>query len=241
MSKSVSKCHVIVTTVVGGLILLLTTCATVPPPRIDGPIPVVFLPLFTACAPVDHEASLVISKADSRVFSSAMVWSFPSDGRADIQFNSPLGDTVLQVSHDSNQWKVTGSVELSIVENSRGIMNVGGYDIPIKSDEIGCILSGGWPSNWLNSLSVTASNSSVRQLTGSDDLRHIVVDISVSKDGGAFRSGNIKSRAMLEWGGIFGFFRHKITITRQQENGLVSMTMTGVNGYVAEWTIANEY
>jgi hypothetical protein len=54
-----------------------------------------------------------------------------------------------------------------------------------------------------------------------------------------FRGGDIKSRVLLEWGGVFGFFTQKIVIERSQSQGSVSMRITGLRDYLTSWTIVD--
>ena len=77
-------------------------------------------------------------------------------------------------------------------------------------------------------------------MTGGDELRHIVVDISLANSAGAYNDADIKSRVVLTWGGMFGFYQQTVTITRGQAMGSISMRMTGVKDYVADWNIINE-
>lgn len=231
-----SKINIMAGLMVSGQ-LLLNSCVTLHRPTESVSIPVIYQPMFMACAPLDREATLTMANAGVNFFSATMVWSFPTHERADIQFNSPLGDTMFQVSRKGSSWSVLGSEGVSIVENAQGVIEVGGYEIPLKSDEVGCVLTGVWPASWLNTLDAKVSSSAGMELTGSDRLRKIVVNVELANSGGTFHSGDIKSRVMLEWGGIFGFFRRKIMIERLEANGSVTMTISGVKEYRAKWTI----
>lgn len=200
-------------------------------------IPVVYQPMFRACAPIDREANLTISEDGSRIFGAAMVWSFPSPAHADIQLNSPLGDTITQFTRNGSHWTVSGADGVVISETSSGALSVGGYEIPIKSDEVGCILSGVWPANWLTDLDATVSSSASLSLSGKDNLRKIVLDINTATGTTQFRSDDIRSRVMLEWGGLFGFFRRSVLIERISSKGVISMQVSGVKSYLTKWTL----
>ena len=174
------------------------------------------------------------------MFSSNVVWSFESKKIAEIQFNGPLGDSLLEVKRDENTWSVSGAGDLRIGESPRGSLSVDGHDIPLKSDEIGCVLSGVWPSSWLLSLTVTEKGPASIELSGADALRRVDVDISLRKVAGGFHSSDIKSCAVLTWGGVMGLFKRAATICRERKGDSVSMRLTGINDYVIEWVISNE-
>jgi hypothetical protein len=204
------------------------------------PIPVIFQPLFSACYPIDREASLRITKLGSNVFSSNVVWSFETAKKAEIQFNGPLGDTQLQVKRDERAWVVSGAGDLRIGESSQGTLSVDGHDIPLKSDEIGCVLSGVWPNEWLATLNVADKGPVSIQLSGADELRHVDLDISLRKVADGFHSSDIKSCAVLTWGGFMGMFRRAATICRERKADSVSMRLSGINDYIADWVINND-
>ena len=203
-------------------------------------MPVVFQPLFRACAPSENEASLTISKDGARVFSSQVVWSFQSARKAAIQVNTPMGETIYEISRNNQVWDSTSSSKLNIFESSSGVLNVEGYDVPLKSDEIGCILSGVWPAEWLSSMTVIKSSASELRLQGADGFREVHVDVSRRVSDALFRKSEIKSCATLEWGGVWKLFKKSVRICRDQVNDGISMRVSGLHNYLVEWKISDE-
>ena len=235
--KSMSRAKFATLVVVG---CLSSSCVTTASRHEPVAIPVIFQPLFSACHPIDHEASLRITKLGNSVFSSNVVWSFENGKKSEIQFNGPLGDTLLHVKRDGGAWTVSGAGDMRVGESPQGTLSVDGRDIPLRSDEIGCVLSGVWPSDWLSSLSVSAKGPASIGLTGSDDLRRVDVDILLRNASDGFHSSDIKSCAMLTWGGVLGLFRRVATICREQKANSVSMRLSGINDYIVEWVISDD-
>jgi hypothetical protein len=217
-----------------------SSCVTTASRHAPLAIPVIFQPLFSACHPIDREASLRITRLGNNVFSSSVVWSFENGKKAEIQFNGPLGDTLLQVKRDGSVWTVSGAGDMRVGESPQGTLSIDGRDIPLKSDEIGCVLSGVWPSDWLSSLSVTEKGPASIELTGSDDLRRVDVDILLRNPSDGFHSSDIKSCAVLTWGGVLGLFKRVATICREQKANSVSMKLAGINDYIVEWVISDD-
>ena len=203
-------------------------------------IPVIFQTIFRACEPSDGEATLTLSDRGNRLFSAAMVWSVPSARKADVQFNSPVGDTIFQISRSSGDWSVTGVRSPEIHENSSGVISVNGYDVPLKSNEVGCVMAGNWPAEWLSSLEVVEKSPSAIQMRGADSVRSIVADIQVRQGTAGFKSTDIKSCVMLKWGGFLGFFENNAVICRDDTRDGVAMRMSGIDGFIAEWVIQHE-
>jgi hypothetical protein len=136
---------------------------------------------------------LTISKDGARVFSSQVVWSFQSLRKAAIQVNTPMGDTIYEISRNNQIWDSTSVSKLNVFESSSGVLNVEGHDIPLKSDEIGCVLSGVWPAEWLSSMAVNNSSASELRLQGADGFRDVHVDVSRRVSDAPFRNSEIKS------------------------------------------------
>ena len=218
----------------------LSSCATLHRPREPALVPVVFQPLFRACAPIENEAALIISKDGARVFSSQVVWSFQSARKAAIQVNTPMGDTIYEISRNNQIWDSTSVSKLNVFESSSGVLNVEGHDIPLKSDEIGCVLSGVWPAEWLSSMAVNKSSASELRLQGADGFRDVHVDVSRRVSDAPFRNSEIKSCATLEWGGLWMLFRKSVRICRDQVNDGINMRVSGLNNYLVEWKISDE-
>lgn len=221
-------------------LLQLSACATLQRPHEPALVPVVFQPLFRACAPIENEAALTLSKDGARVFSSQVVWSFQSPRKATIQFNTPMGDTVYEISRNNQIWESTSASKLNIFESSSGVLNVEGYDIPLKSDEVGCVLSGVWPAEWLSSMAVIKSSASELRLQGADRFREVHVDVSRRVSDAPFRNSEIKSCATLEWGGVWRLFQKSVRICRDQVNDGINMRVSGLQNYVVEWKISDE-
>lgn len=224
----------------GILCLTVVSCVTIRRPHEPISIPVVFQPLFMACAPIDRDAIININKNQARVFTAAMVWSFSQKRQAEIQFNSPVGDTMFQLSRNGSVWKVEGQDSLKVEENGQGVVSVNGYDLPLLADEIGCVMSGVWPVDWLSKLEFVERHNSRTVLWGQDNLREIELTLPVAQQMIAGPSGDTISCAVLKWGGFLGLMRKKITVCREPNHQSLKVTMSGLNDYSIDWVINNE-
>ena len=222
------------------LIFLPLSCATLSRVHEPASVPVVFQPIFLNCSPMDRDAVLTVKKAESRVFSSNMVWSIPDYNSAEVQFNSVLGDTVFQVSRRLPQWQVTGPANLEITESISGVLSVNGFELPILGEEVGCILAGTWPAAWLQQLVLRGSSGRSLSMSGVDHFRDFDVTMSIAPQPQSTRSDDIQSCAVLKWGGFLGLMRHKVTICREQTSEGLHVSLTGVNDYLIDWVIQNE-
>ena len=222
------------------LILATASCVTIPRQHVPVSIPIIFQPMFADCSPVDNDALITINKSGSRIFSAAMVWAFVNSRNAAIQFNSPLGDTIFSVSRGQPDWLVTGNVDLQVKESPRGVISVNGYEIPLRASELGCVMSGLWPSEWLNALYLDDRGGGSIVLTGEDELRRIDLSLSISPKLSGSQADDIKSCAVLKWGGFLGLMRKQVSICCENSRESLKMTMTGINDYVIDWMITHE-
>jgi len=220
--------------------LLAASCVTTLKQRAPAAIPIVFQPMFQNCWPADSDALLTVKKSGIRVFSSNMVWSIVDARNADIQFNSILGDTVFEVSRRMPSWNVVGPKGLKISENIQGIVSIDGFEIPILAEEIGCVLSGVWPSAWLQQLTLNSSSAGQVSLKGQDVHRDFAITMKVDHAPKANRADDIQSCTVLKWGGFLGVMRRKVTLCREQTGEGLLVSLTGVNDYLVEWVIQNE-
>lgn len=221
------------------LFLFFTSCQTSRRLHESISMPVILQPMFGACVPSEDEASIDIHKGDSRIFSATMVWSFLGDRGSSAQINSPFGDTVLEVQSNDGRWSTSGRVELKISENPNGFLRVESYDLPLKTAELGCILAGLWPAQWLRWLTVTKDERKVFRIEGSDGQR--TVKIEMNNYGSMTSAGNDDGIgcATLTWGGFLGFFQRQAEVCRARVANGVKLRLSGINNYLIEWTIGN--
>lgn len=222
------------------LALLNSSCATLSRYHEPVRVPVVYQPIFLRCWPMDRNAIITVKRAGTRVFSSEMVWSIPDAQSSDIQFNSLLGDTVFQVSRRLPKWQLTGPQNLEISENIRGVLTVNGFEIPVLAEEVGCILAGTWPAEWLRQADIQDSVGGMVSIKGADQLRDFDITMRMADQPQSNRSDDIQSCAVLRWGGFLGLMRRQVTFCREQTAEGLQVSLTGVNDYVIDWVIHNE-
>ena len=220
--------------------IMSTSCVRIAVIQEPVSVPVIFQPMFHSCEESDGEAVLRLNDAQSVGLTSTIVWNFKSQRNANIQVNSQLGDTLMEINRSGHVWKVIGPRAIKINEDSTGIIDIEGYELPLRSHELACVMAGYWPAQWLSTLKIAEQGGSFLRLTGKDELRKIDVTISMRKSGEGFRSGDIKSCVVLKWGGIFGLFEHEGSVCRDQARGGVVMRLDGIGNYKVEWTISDE-
>ncbi len=203
-------------------------------------VPVVFQSMFRDCEQSDGEATLRITAVDQTAFSASLVWNFRPQHVADIQMNSPLGDTLLEISGRGIHWTTKGPRSFTITETKSGVVAIDGYDLPLHSDELSCVIAGFWPAQWLSVLHISEQRGRYLRMVGHDDLREIDVALTLLNAGESPRLGDIKSCAVLKWGGFLGFFRKEGVLCRERIVDGVVMRLDGVGRYKVEWTIQDE-
>lgn len=200
-------------------------------------LPVVLQPAFQACAPSENEARFNIEKDGARVFSSNIVWLIDGAMQTSLQINSPLGETMFELRRSEGRWESLPDNRIKIQENPSGDLSLDGYDIPLKSDELGCILSGVWPAAWLRWMDIVQNRGSVIRLQGEDRFRTITIETPNPSSTNPTRMAAMEGCAEIRWGGFLGFFRRKATLCRKQSKEGVVMHLTGINKYLIDWTI----
>jgi hypothetical protein len=204
------------------------------------PVPVVFQSMFHSCEQSDGEALLRVIDVDAAEFSATVVWNFKPERLADIQVNSPLGDTLLEIHRKGRSWTRTGQGDFDIKESHSRVVSVGGYELPLQSDELSCVLAGFWPSHWLTTLRISEHRGKFLRMIGRDDQRDIDVSLTLTTAGASSQSGDIKSCAVLKWGGFLGFFRNEGSLCRDRMTDGVVMRLEGIGRYRVEWMIKDE-
>jgi hypothetical protein len=219
---------------------LIVSCATTQKPQSAMSIPVVYLPIFAPCEPQDQEVELSVTELDRRIFTGGLVIATQANGLISVQLNSVLGDTIFDAKRSNDLWATNGKFVISINETKQGKLEIDGHELPIQSNELGCLVSGYWPMRWISILNLTEDKDQKIELRGTDEQRSLNLNLKLTTNKDGSVSSNIKSCAMLQWGGIFGFFRRSVQLCRTQSDQLVDMQLTGVGDYRIHWVIHNE-
>jgi len=198
-------------------------------------MPVIMQPQFGACSPSEDEASLEIEKNGTRVFSANMVWSFNDGQDSSVQINSPFGDTIMEMRANAGRWSTSGQVQVNLAESRNGFLTIENYDVPVKSPELGCILGGVWPVEWLRWLEISKDDPKMFRLEGNDGLRTLRIDMNSSELSRHGHSGC----AFFTWGGFLGFFQRRVTLCREKMKNGTMLRLTGINNYLVNWTLNN--
>ncbi|MCX6125669.1 MAG: hypothetical protein NTV34_13125 [Proteobacteria bacterium] len=194
-------------------------------------------PLFSACIPGDGSAQFSLVGAGKTVSGVELVWNFIKVDYWDVQFNSIIGETQLEMSRRKSLYETKGIAEIKLSHDSAGFLIVDERPIPLKEEEISCFLAGRWPVTWLTFLREASSGVSGKYLyRGDDGMRGIVLTASVSPD-----ARSLGSCAVIQWGGVLGVFRHKsqICLTRTS-GGNYSAELLGPSDFQVKWWVENE-
>lgn len=216
---------------------MTSSCQTAKSIREPAAIPVILQPAFRSCFPSEAEAKLEIEKNGARVFVSAVVWSILNTDDMNLQVNTPLGETIFDVKRAESRWNTQPPEYIRISENRDGLLQVEGYDIPLKINEIGCILAGVWPASWMRWLHVSLDNGQQLQMTGRDGGRFIKIDMPYATPGNRTGFGRGLSCVEFKWGGFLGFFQRVVSLCRENSNSGLNMRLTGINDYNVIWNI----
>jgi hypothetical protein len=203
-------------------------------------VPVVFQSVFQSCDQSDGEASLRVRELNNSGFSAMIIWKFLPQSVAEVQLNSMLGDSLMEIKRRGRNWAASGAYSFKISESDSGVLAIDGNELPLLSEEISCVLAGFWPANWLSSLRVSEQRSAFLRLVGHEALRDVDVWLTLTKSAHSSESTDIKSCAVLRWGGVLGFFRKESTICRERMADSIVMRLDGVGRYKVEWTIHDE-
>ena len=202
-------------------------------------MPVILQPMFGACNPSEDEAALEIEKNGTRVFTANLVWALNSEGESSLQVNSPFGDTIVEMKVRDGQWSAAGQFEMKVTETRDGLINVQSYDVPLKSSELGCILAGVWPVEWLRWLDVAKDDRQIFRIEGSDGQRSIRIDMTNDVGGAGFAKNGRLSCAFFSWGGFLGFFQRQAKLCREKMSQGTTLKLTGINNYSVNWITDN--
>jgi hypothetical protein len=202
-------------------------------------MPVILQPLFGACHLSEDEARLEIEKQGTRIFSANMVWAFTAARDSVVQINSLFGDTILELRADAGKWSTNGQVQINIGESGRGFLTVDGYDLPVRSSELGCILAGVWPAEWLRWLEITRDDRQTFRVEGDDGQRTVKIEIENDTLPIALGQQGRAGCAYFTWGGFFGFFQRRAVLCRENIRDNTTMRLSGINNYLINWTIGN--
>jgi hypothetical protein len=219
------------------VIVLFGSCQTIQKTHEPPVLPVVLQPLFASCSPSEGDASFEIKKDTVRVLAGNLVWSFVKGQESVLQINSPFGDTIFEMRSVARKWTTTGDVQLDISETKSGILKLGRHELPLKSDELGCLLAGAWPAQWLSWLEKKQDELRWYRMMGYDGQRSVVVEFPKSGQAGKNSNPARVGCAYVTWGGFLGFFQKKSVICREQKKGNLSVSLSGINSYIINWTV----
>jgi hypothetical protein len=216
---------------------MTSSCQTASSIREPISIPVILQPAFRSCFPSEAEAKLEIEKDGARVFVSNVVWSIANADDVSLQVNTPLGETIFDIKRSGSHWTTQPPDQIRISEGRDGLLQVEGYDVPLKISEIGCIISGVWPASWMRWLSVSLDDGQQLQMTGQDGGRFVKIDMpyAATANGPGLASG--RSCAQFKWGGFFGFFQRVVSLCRENSKSGLNVRLTGINDYHVIWNI----
>lgn len=214
-------------------------CQTVSRQAAPVSVPVLLQPLFGACAPSEEEAYLEVEKEGARLFSGQLIWSFVVSGESSLQLNSPLGDSIIDVRLEQGRRLNFSQHDVKVQETSKGLINIDGYDVPLKPGELGCILAGVWPAAWLRWFAVTKDRRELFTIEGNDGERSVKIELvgALSTDG--LYSSKGSSCAFFTWGGLFGLFENHATLCREASKDGVRLKLSGINNYLVNWKISD--
>ena len=220
-------------------VIYFTSCQTTRPFHQPISMPVIMQPLFGACHPTEDEARLEIEKKGTRIFSANMVWAFAAARNSVVQINSLFGDTILELRADAGRWSANGQVQINVGESGRGFLTINGYDVPVKSSELGCILAGVWPVEWLRWLEITRDDRQTFRIEGNDGQRTVKIEMENDSRSIEVAQQGRNGCAHFKWGGFFGFFQRQAVLCREKIRDNTRVRLSGINNYLINWTIDN--
>jgi len=140
---------------------------------------------------------------------------------------------------DAGRLSTNGQVQINVGESARGFLTVDGYDVPLKSSELGCILAGVWPVEWLRWLEITRDDRQTFIIEGDDGQRTVKIEMeNATRLIGVGQQGRTGC-AYFSWGGFFGFFQRRAVLCLRKIKDNTTVRVTGINNYLINWTIDN--
>ena len=200
-------------------------------------IPLVYQPLFSVCMPTDGDILVDISTDDWRYTSLPMTWNIPDLFTWNIQWSGVLGEKLLDIQRRNEVWIVSDSatVKMNLDVSSAGFVRVNGLELPLLDVELPCLFSGRWPVRWKKFMRFADRDSHQERLVGADLGRIMTLTI----DRHDVASAN-KSCAVIEWGGVFGFFRRQSRICFYRKGVTYRGELTGPGTIKATWVSSND-
>lgn len=216
----------------------MTSCVTHMERRGDETIvsQIAYQPLFSACSPTDGAALLSLKGGSINIAGLEMVWNIPNDATWDMQFNSPLGDTQMEVARRNGFFVAKGLKELELRRNSDGALMVGDITLPVLDHEFPCLVSGHWPASWLRILrEVKGPKGQDLRLAGDDGLRSLSLSAAIDP-----RAKSVNSCTDIRWGGFLGLFRHESRVCLKRWSSGYSVNIDGPSNYNLKWFFEND-
>ena len=218
---------------------LLNACASLHsyrPMSDSSEMPVAIQPLFSSCFPSDGAAQFNLKGKDKNISGVEIVWNTPAEETWDIQFNTLLGDTQMEMRKRAEKFEVLGRSDVQISRDNAGVLTVNGARLPLLDAELPCLLAGHWPVSWLKLMGKRSQGGqSPLHLIGGDSLRTFDLTASVSQG-----ARTIDSCSVVEWGGFLGLFKHSSKVCIKRWSGGYSVSVDGPSSYFLKWSVENE-
>ena len=210
------------------LTIMVVGCQTMapsPPPA----IPVVVKPRFSLCNPGDGAATVQIYAHAAFQGSAEVNWVARDVDRWELEVTDPVGATIVAAKHQGATIRLRGPLAHripAVTIASDNWLVVDGDPIPIKADEVPCLLQSVYPQSWLQRLTTRSDDGSTIVLGMVDGGRTMTLRLPPAGSG-------LASCAQIDWRHHL-FFHDQLTWCLPHMHGAAG-SLTGAGDYSIKW------
>lgn len=212
---------VVLTSLVGG-------CQTMAPSPAPA-IPVVVKPWFSLCNPGDGAATVQVYAHSAFQGSAEVNWVARDADRWELEVTDPIGATIVAAKHQGTSIRMRGPLANripSVTIAGDNWLVVDGDPIPIKADEVPCLLQSIYPQSWLQRLANRSDDGSTVILGMVDGGRTMTLRLPPLGSG-------LASCAQIDWRHHL-FFHEQLTWCLPRVPGAAG-SLTGAGDYSIKW------
>ena len=214
------------------IVFMITSCVSVQPIS-NFSLPATIEPFFGSCDGSDGALDITLHYEDDFLGQTTMEWVSDNSGWRSELYN-PIGQTILAIGYYRENKKIdsTGVLKdklplISLLPDN--FLEVDGYFVPLKGQEIGCLLNHKWPRSWLQTLIEVEQNSESLALHFREPDRSIKLTFIEYK-----RFSNRKSCAELHWSALWGLVDSQFIICINK-NRQQTAEAFDIAGYKLKW------
>lgn len=181
----------------------------------------------------------MISKNSERRLTASLIWKIEGDSQFEAQLVDALGQSIVEFHSEKEEIYSRGNEQFNLSTTQNGLLSVSGYSVPIARNELGCLLNGNFPSNWLKSIIDSEAASDTIELLMKDKSRTMSVVLTSSPREYAAQNYT-KGCAVLKWGGFLGIFEKELKFCRTELREGVTVQVSGINDLQIDWHVTRE-